>query len=175
MVDVKLTETNLPWFLKAAQFVPFINAHARVSIVQADASSGALPVGVPDPRPARARVTFIDETTGAVLGERNLTQVGDPDSPLWDNSGDPLHLTVDRANIGTRVALSSTTAGPVRLRRSARRVLRQPVSNGGVLHIRGWSERRHGHAGRQPDRARRAAAGGHMHGGVLLIGNRAVH
>ena len=137
MVDVKLTETNLPWFLKAAQFVPFINAHARVSIVQADVLSGALPVGVPDPRPARARVTFIDETTGEVLGERNLTQVA-PNSPLWDNSGDPLHLTVDRANIGTRVALSSTSSGPFACGDPLVECF-DSQSSGGVLHIRGWS------------------------------------
>jgi hypothetical protein len=138
MVDVKLTETDLPWFLKAAQFVPFINAHARVSIVQAETISGALPVGVPDPRPARARVTFIDETTGEVLGERNLTRVGDPDSPIWDNSGDPLNLTVDRARIGVRVALSSTSGGPFACGDPLVECF-DSQSTGGLLHIRGWS------------------------------------
>jgi hypothetical protein len=139
MVDVKLTETDLPWFLKAAQFVPFINAHARVSIVQADTIAGALPVGVPDPRPARARVTFIDEITGEVLGERNLTRVGGPDSTLWDNSGDPLPLTVDRERIGTRVALSTTTAGPFACGDALVECFDSQSPNGGLLHIRGWS------------------------------------
>lgn len=139
MVDVKLTETDLPWFLKAAQFVPFINAHARVSIIQAETVSGALPIGVPDPRPARARVTFIDEVTGAVLGERNLTRVGDPDSPNWDNSGDPLPLTVDRPGIGIRVALSSTTSGPFACGDPLVDCYDTASATGPLLHIRGWS------------------------------------
>jgi Putative Flp pilus-assembly TadE/G-like len=138
MVDVKLTETDLPWFLKAAQFVPFINAHARVSIVQADTLAGALPVGVPDPRPARARVTFIDEATGEVLGERNLTRVGDPDTATWDNSGDPLNLTVDRSRIGARVALSSVASGPFACGDPLVSCYDAGSANG-LLHIRGWS------------------------------------
>ena len=69
MVDVKLTETDLPWFLKVGNVVPFINAHARVSILQIDSQAGALPVGVPDVNPRRVAVTFIDESNnGAVLG-----------------------------------------------------------------------------------------------------------
>jgi len=139
MVDVKLTETDLPWFLKAAQFVPFINAHARVSIVQADTLSGALPVGVPDPRPARARVTFIDEATGAVLGERNLTRAGDANSPYWDNSGDPLQLTVDRPGIGVRVALTSTSSGPFSCGDALVDCYDSQSPNSPLLHIRGWS------------------------------------
>jgi len=139
MVDVKLTETDLPWFLKAAQFVPFINAHARVSIVQAETLSGALPVGVPDPRPARARVTFIDETTGEVLGERNLTKVGGASSTTWDNSGDPLDLTIDRAHIGVRVALTSTSSGPFACGDPLVSCFDSQSPNTGLLHIRGWS------------------------------------
>ena len=138
MVDVKLTETDLPWFLKAAQFVPFINAHARVSIVQADTLAGALPVGVPDPRPARARVTFIDEATGEVLGERNLVRAGGDESAVWDNSGDPLTLTVDRARIGVRVALSSTSSGPFSCGDPLVDCFDSQSANG-LLHIRGWS------------------------------------
>jgi len=61
MVDVKMTETNLPWFLRAGKLVPFINAHARVSLLQIDTQNGALPVGVPGgdsrraPRPEERR------------------------------------------------------------------------------------------------------------------------
>jgi hypothetical protein len=138
MVDVKLTETDLPWFMKAAQFVPFINAHARVSIVQAETVSGALPVGVPDPRPSRARVTFVDEATGEVLGERNLIRVGGEDSAVWDNSGDPLPLTVDRAHIGVRVALSSTSSGPFACGDPLVECFDSQSANG-LIHIRGWS------------------------------------
>ncbi len=55
-LDVKMTESNLPWLLQVAQ-VPAINAHARVSFNQIDTQSGALPVGVPgresEERPGR--------------------------------------------------------------------------------------------------------------------------
>lgn len=139
MVDVKLTETDLPWFLKAAQFVPFINAHARVSIVQADTLSGALPVGVPDPRPARARVWFIDEATGEVLGARDLVRAGGAESSSWDNSGDPLPLTVDRARIGVRVALTTTTGNAPFNCGDPLVDCYDSGSANGLLHIRGWS------------------------------------
>jgi hypothetical protein len=138
MVDVKMTETDLPWFLKATHVVPFINAHARVSIVQVDTLAGALPLGVPDPRPERARVTFIDETTGEVLGQRDLTRAGDTDSPDWDNASDPFHFTMDRAHIGIRVALTTRATGAY--------ACGDPLvdcydagSANGLLHIRGWS------------------------------------
>jgi hypothetical protein len=138
MVDVKLTETDLPWFLKAAQFVPFINARARVSIVQAHTIAGALPVGVPDPRPARARVTFVDEITGEVLGERELAPSGGPDSSLWDNSALPLTLTVDRERIGVRVAVTTTETGGFACGDPLVDCFDAGSANG-LLHIRGWS------------------------------------
>lgn len=138
MVDVKMTETDLPWFLKAAQFVPFINAHARVSIVQVDTLSGALPLGVPDPRPERARVTFIDETTGEVLGQKELTRSGGPDSPDWDNASNPFSFNMDREHVGIRVALTTRATGAYDCG--------DPLvdcydagSAGGLVHIRGWS------------------------------------
>jgi hypothetical protein len=62
MVDVKMTETDLPWYFKLAN-VSFIDAHARVSIFQATESAGSLPIGVPDVNPKSAKVTFVDETT----------------------------------------------------------------------------------------------------------------
>jgi Flp pilus assembly protein TadG len=105
MVDVKMTETNLPWYFKIAQ-VPFINAHARVSVVQADTMAGALPVGVPDSNPSKVGVKFVDEVTGQVLGERELTATAFGDTVTWDNAGDPLPVSIDRSRIGMRVAVS---------------------------------------------------------------------
>ena len=60
MIDVKLTETDLPWFFRAAN-VSYINTHARVSAFQKNTSSGALPIGVPDVNPKKVRVTFVNE------------------------------------------------------------------------------------------------------------------
>jgi Putative Flp pilus-assembly TadE/G-like len=137
MVDVKLTETNLPWFLDATNIVSFINARARVSILEADTIAGALPVGVPDSRPQKARVTFIDEADGTVLGARELQRTGQSGGyAYWDNTASPLPVNIDRSRIGVRVALSggaSLTCG-------------DPLvdcydlgSANGLLFIRGWS------------------------------------
>ena len=135
MIDVKLTETDLPWYFKIAQ-VPFINARARVSIVQADTLQGALPVGVPDSRPEKVKVMFVDQTTGATLGERELTLTGSSGGyALWDNASAPLPVSIDRAKIGVRVAMgggSSLTCGAPLVSCYDAGAL------GGVLQIRGW-------------------------------------
>jgi Flp pilus assembly protein TadG len=135
MVDVKLTETDLPWYFKVAQ-VPFINAHARVSVVQADTLQGALPVGVPDTRPEKAKVTFVDESNGSVLGERELTRTsGSGGYAFWDNATAPLPVNVDRSRIGVRVALSGGSS----LNCGAPLVSCYDAGSGnGVLFIRGW-------------------------------------
>ena len=66
MVDVKITESSLPWFF-GLHVVPAINAHARVRIESLTAMSGALPVAIPDIDPRVARAYFVNESTGAVL------------------------------------------------------------------------------------------------------------
>ena len=136
MVDVKMTETNLPWYFKIAQ-VPFINAHARVSIVQADTMAGALPVGVPDSNPSKVGVKFVDETTGTILGERELDQVsGTGGNAIWDNSSAPLPVSIDRSRIGVRVAVSygsSLDCSNVLVK-----CYDATSANTGIMSIRGW-------------------------------------
>ena len=66
MVDVKMTETNLPWFLRLA-VVPAINAHARVSMLLANSLKGQLPIGVPDVNPQSGAVIFYDEANPGTL------------------------------------------------------------------------------------------------------------
>jgi hypothetical protein len=138
MVDVKMTETDLPWYFKVAQ-VPFINAHARVSILQADTLAGALPIGVPDVNPQTARVTFVDEsaTPPTVLGSRDLTMTGTANGlNIWDNDASPLPVTVNSAHIGVRVALggsTSTTCGAPLVQ------CYDLGSSNGILHAQGWS------------------------------------
>ena len=63
MIDVKMTEHGLPWFLKATGVVDHINVKARVSLFAITRQTGALPVGVPDVNPEAVRVWFVDETT----------------------------------------------------------------------------------------------------------------
>jgi Putative Flp pilus-assembly TadE/G-like len=143
MVDVKLTETDLPLFFRVASLfeaVPFINAHARVQIFEKGSVSGALPVAVPDDNPQKARVTFVDEESGAELGSRELTKEkeGEEGLAIWDNEAEPLPLTVGEANqrIGVRVALSggsSTTCGDPLVQ------CYDAGSSGGILFARGFS------------------------------------
>ena len=118
VIDVKMTETDLPLFFRVAGLfssVDFINTHARVEIRQRELQNKGLPVGVPDTNPQVGKVTFIDEATGAVLGSREITRNGSQNGlAIWDNSSNPFPLTVDRDRIGVRVAFggaSSTTCG----------------------------------------------------------------
>ena len=136
MVDVKMTETNLPWYFKIAQ-VPFINAHARVSVVQASTLAGALPVGVPDSNPTKVGVKFVDETTGTVLGERELSKVsGATGNAIWDNSALPLPVSIDRSRIGVRVAVSYGTS--LDCSNALVKCYDASSPNTGVMSIRGY-------------------------------------
>ncbi len=137
MLDVKLTETDLPWFFRVAQ-VPFINAHARVSLMQVDTASGALPVGVPDVNPKKVRVSFIDESNGSVLGTTDLSkQPGTTNGlAIWDNALSPLPVTTNARHIGVRVAVGghlSATCGDPQVD------CFDADSANGLLYARGWT------------------------------------
>ena len=99
MVDVKMTEADLPWFFKLA-FVPAINARARVEIKQKESTSGALPVGVPDNNPVAGAAIVIDETTGGVIAIQSLTK-GSPTTlngktlVQWSSAGVAMPADVD--------------------------------------------------------------------------------
>jgi hypothetical protein len=155
-IDVKLTETDLPWYFKpvasllggASPVVPFINAHARISINQLDTTSGALPVGVPDVNPKSARAWFIDEDSGAVLGSTPLTKTGTSNGlVVWDNAAAILPVKFDTANlrVGVVVALGGLTSSP-----SCGQPLVQCYDAGvattgglpsrGIVHVRGYSK-----------------------------------
>jgi hypothetical protein len=150
MIDVKMTETDLPWYIKPVAGmlgrVPFINAQARISILQMDTSAGALPVGVPDANPQSARAWFIDEDSGTILGTTALTKVGTSNGlGVWDNAAAPLPVTFGSSNsrVGVVVALggsTSTTCGAVLVEcYDATATLTGGVPSRGILHIRGYS------------------------------------
>ena len=129
-LDVKMTESNLPWLLQVAQ-VPAINAHARVSFNQIDTQSGALPVGVQDVNPKSGQVVLIDEdacldlanpSSCAVVAAAPLVKSGACPAPnaalqCWDTSAAPItpvsnpSFTVKR-NLGVVVVLSGAAALP---------------------------------------------------------------
>lgn len=138
MVDVKITESNLPFFFGlGAKFVPAINAHARVEIQALNNAAGALPVGVPDVNPESARAWFVNETTGETLASTPLTN-GAPVGGLsvWDNTASPVSVPINGAHIGVRVAFgggtSTTCTDPL--------VQCYDLESGnGILYARGWS------------------------------------
>ncbi|HEX8854153.1 MAG TPA: TadE family protein [Thermoleophilaceae bacterium] len=145
MLDVKMTETDLPWLFSVAKFVPFINAHARVSVRQIDNQQGALPVGVPDVNPKLAKVTFVDESDGTVLGSASMTRVGSDaqGNALWDNSGSPVPVTFQksgnpqRMDVGVRVALSGGNS--TNCTDPLVNCYDAGSTNGGLDYIRGYS------------------------------------
>jgi hypothetical protein len=90
-VDVKMTETDVPWFF-GLPLTPAINAQARVAIRRLEGLKGMLPVALPVPDPKRIRVTFISEVTGETLGVKDLCPRPGAVNGLsvWDNAaGNP--------------------------------------------------------------------------------------
>jgi Flp pilus assembly protein TadG len=137
MVDVKLTETDLPWYFQALN-VPFLNAHARVEIHQKDSGSGSLPVAVNDTNPRSARAYFIDESNGTVIASTPLTRTGaNGGFAVWSNASAPLAVNVNKPNIGVRIAISGsttdTTCGDSLVN------CFDPSTTVGALHIQGWT------------------------------------
>jgi Putative Flp pilus-assembly TadE/G-like len=120
MIDVKMTEHDLPWFLEATGVVDHINVKARVSLFTVTRQRGALPIGVPDVNPEAVRVWFVDETTGTEIPDsskllkRRVDADGNPvfqdGLQIWDNAADndgtPLPLRIEQSKLGMRVALS---------------------------------------------------------------------
>ncbi len=147
MIDVKLTETDLPWFFPlTGSIVPFVNAQARVAFKRLDSTSGAMPVGVPDVNPKSARAWFVNESTGEVLGSTALTKVGTSNGlAVWDNAAAPLPVTFDDdVHVGVVVSLggaASTTCGQalVECYDAGATLLASGLPSKGIVHVRGWS------------------------------------
>lgn len=135
MVDVKMTETDVPWFFRAASFIPFINAHARVRIFQKTMSAGGLPIGVPDVNPKVGQVTFINERTRDVLASAPLQRTGFSGGlAIWENVAAAVAIPEDP--VGVRIAFgggSSTTCGDPLVE------CYDAESDNGLLFIHGWS------------------------------------
>ena len=153
MVDVKLTEANLPLFFGVFKsacglFVCRIHAHARVDMRAETTRSGMLPVAVPDPGSVTAAaVDYLNEDTGAVLATKNLTQVSGASPPQWTNSSDPASVDMSGvSHLGIRVKLSGATPPPTTI--TCGQVLTQCYDLGtagasglpanGILFVRGY-------------------------------------
>jgi Flp pilus assembly protein TadG len=136
MVDVKLTETDVPWYFRVAH-VPFINAHARVGLFTIDRYTGSLPLAVPTVEPKKVVARFVDEDTGTVMAETPLTRDTTTGGlTYWNNSAAPLPVTIDKPNIGVRIVVSgsnSTTCGDPLVE------CFDKGSANGLAYIRGWT------------------------------------
>lgn len=108
-IDIKATESNLPWFFGFGGFVRTINAHARVALVQQSTANGTLPIAVPNPLPTSAAAIFINEGTGAILGIDALNHVpGSGTLDMWQT--DPVSVLIQGPATGVVIALSGRPA-----------------------------------------------------------------
>lgn len=120
-LDVRLTETDLPWFFGLPpSIVNWIDARARVELRQVGTVSGMLPIAVPDVDPKAVDAIFRNECTGADIATTSLTKQAALDDGLivWANNGtglpgDPGSIAVpmptDCTRVGVRIALSAST------------------------------------------------------------------
>ena len=120
-IDVRLTETDLPWFFGlTSSVVDWIDARARVELRQIGTMAGMLPIAVPDVDPKAVAATFRNECTGADIATTLLTKQAALDNGLtvWANNGtglpgDPGSIAVamptNCTRVGVRIALSSST------------------------------------------------------------------
>jgi len=118
MVDVKLTETNLPWYLRLLSLgAPSAHAHARVEILQATSVKGIEPLAVAETAPVAATAYFVNEDKGnEVISSAPLKQIGTnaQGQGVWSNS-EPVAVAIDKTNattahIGVVIALSGNAA-----------------------------------------------------------------
>ena len=153
-VDVKMTETGVPWFFRAAG-VRYIDAQARVGIQTAATLGGLMPVGVENVNPEKAHVWLFDEDNPTtVLAQAELAKNGVVSGgiPYWDNDvghgSGPMAINVQAQRIGVKVALAGKAS--INLTGSYATVCAQtlvvcrpdPVGttpNRGLTRIRGYS------------------------------------
>ncbi len=129
-IDIKATETNLPWFMGFGGIVAKINAHARVSVLQQGSASSTLPIAVPNPKPTAAGAIFINEATGAVLGSVALGDVGVSGSLQMYASAPGAHATVQvAAHTGVVIALSGRPAASFSLAGTLTQICQQQLTD----------------------------------------------
>ena len=129
-IDIKATETDLPWFMGFGGIVARINAHARVSVLQQGSSNSTLPIAVPNPKPTAAGAIFINEATGAVLGSVALGDVGVSGSLQMYASAPGAHATVQVAtHTGVVIALSGRPAASFSLAGTLTQICQQQLTD----------------------------------------------
>jgi hypothetical protein len=161
-IDIKATETDLPWFMGFGGIVSRINAHARVSVLQQGSSSSTLPIAVPNPKPTAGGAIFINEATGAVLGTVALGDVGVSGSLQMYASAPGAQATVQVAtHTGVVIALSGRPAASFSLAGTLTQICQQQLTDcydasadpptQGLSYIRGFDPNA---SGAQPNHPR---------------------
>jgi hypothetical protein len=147
MVDVKLTETDLPWWVKvfksAFNGVPYIDAHARVEILQETSATGLEPLAVAETAPRAAKAYFVNEdNNNEVLASVSLNKTGTSSGQdVWSNATSPVALAINKTNaktahIGVLIALSGD---PAHTKCGEALVQCFDQQTGPLLHIAGYS------------------------------------
>jgi Putative Flp pilus-assembly TadE/G-like len=151
MVDVKLTENQLPWYWRAFSSVPYINAHARVQVFQKTTDTGAEPISVNENAPRAAKAYFVNESNGNVVAQVPLRNQGSNSfgEEIWNNATAPASVPINVTNevskqrvgnIGVRIALSGDPNNTTCPSNSQLVNCFDSSSNTTTLvHIQGWS------------------------------------
>jgi hypothetical protein len=151
MVDVKLTETNLPWWERALSHVASfnVNAHARVEILRQTRATKVEPLAVAETAPVAAAAYFVDEDTKTILQKAVLSNLGanKEGQNVWSNPTAPLGLAITHPHIGVVIALSGnkndTTCGHANVLCFGRKTTTEEPSATSaepLLHVAGYSK-----------------------------------
>jgi Flp pilus assembly protein TadG len=140
MIDLKLTEANLPWYWQAFSSVPYINAHARVEIRQATTATGVEPLAVAETAPVAAAAYFVDEDNNdAILAKATLSKTGtnSQGQDVWSSAAS--QVSINHPHIGVVISLSGnkndTTCGHAYVECFDESTATGPS----LMHIQGWS------------------------------------
>jgi hypothetical protein len=153
LIDVKMTEQNLPSYIVPGIGPTYVNAQAQVGFQTAASTGGGLPFIEPLPTPSAVAVEFVDENNGDVLSTPGVVSLSSPSSGsqagvTWSATGvninfaDPTNgSTTDTFPVGMRVAYNPT-GGAATFPCAAPEICydnSSSTSNTGVAFTRVWS------------------------------------
>ena len=156
LVDVKLTDKNIPYLLPA--FGPGvlgrIDAHARYQSKQVSAAAGLLPFAAEDPVPLSVRAVVVDETSGAVLGSVFLTKSAGCQAGFFCNStsfalpaqsgsavsGDPVGIRINASGTINSDGTPDVTAASTPAACDTHQQCFDTQSSNGLVQLRAWPD-----------------------------------
>jgi Putative Flp pilus-assembly TadE/G-like len=109
VIDVKLSETNLPSFFPFVS-PKYINAQARVSILQETASLHAEPFAEPLPTPNTVTATLVDESNKDAVIAGPVTLTPSAEKTTWTTAA-PVSVPFINAKAGALVGLRVAASG----------------------------------------------------------------